>query len=685
MTTPRHPVAPPRAMRNTRTMRNNRALSILLGVALGVPALTLLGSAAWTSHAAAVGTRSFQVDSASTFSAGELAGTTVLSHGSLAVGREVRRIDVPNTPLIYSMVRAPDGSVFLGTGNEGRILRLRGDSVDEVAATGQLVVASLALDTDGTLYAGTLPEGRVFAIAAGGAMRELVQLPEAEHVWSLVVNGSSLLAGTGPNGRVYSIDRAGHAEVYYQSRASHVMSLARDADGSIYAGTSDDALLLKLTGPGRAEVIYDFPGNEVTAIAVRNGTLAVAANEFPAPPRVGAAVDGVPSRPATGKGRLFVVSPDGRTERVFAQEDGHFTSVQLDADGTVYAGAGKEGRVIRVAPDRTNAILVDVEERQVLAIDMLGSEPVLVTGDSGAVYRITERPATAPMWTSAVLDASFNARFGQLDWRGQGAVRMLTRSGNSATPDETWSEWSAPITAPGPVRSAGARYIQVRAELTSPTSTVHAIVLHYLQQNQRAAVLSVGVKTRPSGATRTATTRLELEWQMDNPDGDALRYRLRFRAENQTVWRDMLRESVVHTDANYTWDTASLPDGYYLVEVEASDENANPRELRLTSRAVSEPIRVDNHAPVIEGLALQGARVTGRAVDTLGPIARLEVAIDGGEFRDVFPVDHLLDTAVERFEVDLGELAAGPHVVAVRATDANGNAVTAEVEHSPRR
>ena len=56
---------------------------------------------------------------------------------------------------------------------------------------------------------------------------------------------------------------------------------------------------------------------------------------------------------------------------------------------------------------------------------------------------------------------------------------------------------------------------------------------------------------------------------------------------------------------------------------------------------------------------------------------------EGGEFRDVFPVDHLLDTAVERFEVELEELAPGPHVVAVRATDASGNSVTAEVEHSP--
>ena len=66
MTTPRHRLV---ALRSPRA---RRALSILLGCALGVPALTLLASTAWTSRAAAVGTRSFQVDSAATFTAGEL-------------------------------------------------------------------------------------------------------------------------------------------------------------------------------------------------------------------------------------------------------------------------------------------------------------------------------------------------------------------------------------------------------------------------------------------------------------------------------------------------------------------------------------------------------------------------------------------------------------------------------------
>jgi outer membrane protein assembly factor BamB len=678
MTTSRHRFVSPGSASRRRSQRLVRSapLLALLGCALAAPAL-------WGSRAAAVGTRSFEIDSAAHFAAGELEGTTVLSHGSLAVGREVRRVAVENTPLVYSMARAADGSVYLGTGNDGRILRLRGDRLEEVAATGQLLVASLALDTDGTLYAGTLPEGRIFAVAPDGAMRELARLEEAEHVWALVMHGNALLAATGPHGRVYSVDRRGHAEVYFQSNASHVMSLARDADGAVYAGTSDDALLLRLLGPGRAEVVFDFPGDEVTAIAARNGTLAVAVNEFPAPPRVGAATDGIPNRPGAGKGRLYVVSPEGRSERVYAQDDGHFTSVQLDADGTVYAGVGKDGRVLRVAADRTSSVLVDVEERQVLAIDMLGADPVVVTGDSGAVYHVTDRPAATPVWTSRVLDASFNARFGQLDWRGQGGVRFMTRTGNSSEADETWSAWSAAISAPGPVRSPGARYIQVRAELTAPTSAVHAITVHYLPQNQRAAVLDISLKARP--ASRGASSRYELEWQVDNPDSDALRYRLRFRAEDQTVWRDMFREDVVHTDANYAWETAALPDGYYIVEVEASDEPANPRELRLTSRAVSEPIRVDNHAPVIEQLQLQGARVSGRAVDTLGPVARLELAVDGGPFRDIFPVDHLLDTAVERFEVDLTDLEPGTHVVAVRATDASGNAVTAEVEHSARR
>ena len=59
------------------------------------------------------------------------------------------------------------------------------------------------------------------------------------------------------------------------------MALALDPNGDLYAGTSDDALLLRIDAARHGEVVYDFEGNELTAIALRDGRLAVAANNFP--------------------------------------------------------------------------------------------------------------------------------------------------------------------------------------------------------------------------------------------------------------------------------------------------------------------------------------------------------------------------------------------------------------------
>ena len=348
--------------------------------------------------------------------------------------------------------------------------------------------------------------------------------------------------------------------------------------------------------------------------------------------------------------------------------------------------------MFRVAPDRTSATYLDVDERQVLAISLTGPSPVFTTGDGAALYRVREgRPENA-MWQSKVLDARFTARFGQLTWRGDGAFRFSTRSGNTAEADESWSQWSAPMTSPGPTRSQGARYIQVRAELTGADDVLRAVTLYYLPQNQRATVTSVGLKRRATSkrakgkaASRARTsapsTTYNLTWTIDNPDADPMRYRLRFRNESQSVWRDILRDDEQLTATNYSWQTNGLPDGYYVVEVSASDELQNPEELTQRSETESEPILIDNHPPRIEGLLTRGGNVRGRAIDSLGPIAKLEYAIDGGEWRLFFPKDHLFDTENEEFELALPtDLDEGQHIIAIRATDAGNNTVSAELE-----
>jgi hypothetical protein len=387
------------------------------------------------------------------------------------------------------------------------------------------------------------------------------------------------------------------------------------------------------------------------------------------------------ARPRAGKGRLFRIDTDGRVEPLMENDEGHFTRVQLATDGTIWAGVGKDGRIVRVGPDRASATYIDVEERQVLDLDMLGSEPIFVTGDAGAIYRVAPgRPADAT-WTSKVLDARFVARFGELVLRGTGTFGWQTRSGNTAEVDTTWSDFSASSSIAGPIHSPAGRFLQIRVRWPAQgDSTLRAVSAYYLPQNQRAFVRDVTLdpeRTKQRDEPPAPSPRYKLVWKVDNPDEDRLRYRLRYRNEAQTVWRDMTRETETVTALDYTWETAAVPDGFYVVEVAASDELVNPESLTTRATALSEPLLVDNHPPDIEDLRFDAGRITGRAVDSLGPIARLEVAIDGGEWRVLFPADGLLDTAREPFEVDVSALR-GDHIVSIRAYDAGGNSVTRE-------
>ena len=660
-------------------------------------ASTFASSLVLFGEARAITTGRFDLDDAAALAAEDLDGAAVLSSGKIVTGVRAERVDLEGdaaAALVYALL--PDGArTYLGTGDEGHILVARSDDVAVAAETGQLLVTSLALIGD-TLFAGTIGEGRLLAFprAASGELGEAreIALPEgAQHVWALHATARGrLLVGTGPEGLLLDVEpRAGTTRTLLDADAAHVLSLAGAPEGAVYAGTSEDALLYRVapSTPPRVEVVHDFPGNEITALAARDGVLLVAANELPAPRPTPAKTKGRNAsspRPRPGKGRLFRVAGDGRVERLFRRDDGHFASLAIDAEGQAYVGEAKEGRVYRVAPDGSSATVLDLDERQVLALAFGPNERlVLATGDGASLFRVAPGVPGEARWTSKVQDAGFRSRWGRLHWRGSGRVALRTRSGNREEPDESWSAWTAPLTTPGPVRSPPARYLQIEARLLGADAELRSVEAYYLPRNQRAVVRAVGLKAPAKKQARRLpepSSRYPLTWRVDNPDGDALRYRLRFRAEDQETWRAMLPDEQELTETSYVWDTRGVPDGLYVVEVEASDELANPAALTLRTRRVSETLRIDNHAPRIEGLTLRGRELRGRAVDSLGPIRRLEQSIDAGPFRPLHPTDELLDDASESFVIDLSELEAGLHLVAVRATDAGGNAVTAEQE-----
>ncbi len=664
--------------------------------------IALAGLVLATSATVAAGTtQSFVLDSADAFFEGELEGAAVHSDGSVQAGAVTTRTELENVPLAYSVAQR-GSTTFIGTGTNGVVYRFDGKNAKPFANTGELLISSLAFGRDDALYAGTLPNGRIYRIdPKSGKMKRFSTPGGAKHIWALHYDKKrgQLIAGTGPEGKLFAIDSIGRAKELHKAEASHIMTLAGDGKGTIYAGTSDNALVLLIRPNNKAEVVHDFPGNEVTALDYHDGKLAVAANTFKTapgsqfkPPAAGRAA--TPARPATrpatrprpGSGELWRVDADGRAEMLVSRKDTHFTAVQWGTDGAIYAGGGHEGRILRVEPDASYSIWVDVEERQVLALDLRSKNPSFVTGDGAAIYRVQSGTQRGAAWTSKALDARFASKWGRLTWRGRGRMVFQTRSGNTQEPGDTWSTWSKDLKQPGTIGSPPGRFIQVRAKLPKDDSAVlRAVELFYLPQNQRARVSDVkgsrpplqrGTKPRQPPSP---TTLLDLTWKVDNPDRDPLRYRIAYRQEGQPVWRDTFGEDVVLTEAKYTWETGSIPDGHYVVRVEASDEQANPDALTLRSSAASEPIRVDNHPPRIEQLKVHKGRVKGRVVDELGPIARIQMSIDAGTWRDLFPSDSLLDSANEGFDVALGSLPGGSHIISVRAFDASGNQANREI------
>lgn len=642
----------------------------------------------------AVNTRTFVLDSSTELSAGLLDRTVVTSDGQVMLGVDAQRIALdPAAASVWSVLDMGDGSVLVGTGVDGRVYRIQGERATLYAETGAVVVTSLVQGEDGTVYAATIPDGTIFRLRPpdGGRVRpaeRFVQLPATEHVWAMVWDRFRhvLLAVTGPDGKLFAIDRRGSATVVFDSEEPHLYSLALGSDGTIYAGAGGGhAIVYAVRGPGHARAVARFAGDEVKSVVVAGEELYVAANEFsepPEPPRRTVAQTRVPTpggptatRPRPGRGSVYRIRANGTWERLYYNPDAHVTSLELDRErDELLAALGVGGRIVAVGRDRTFRVAIDVDENQVLALSFGGRVRLFGTGDPGVVYRVTSMRPAGATWTSKVLDATTVARWGAVRWRGDGALDWEARSGNSDPPDATWSPW-APLSPDGVIQSPAARYLQVRARWSrDPATVLRAVTVYYLPSNQRPVLTEVTAEAK-SGDSRPAV--IKIAWKVDNPDGDTLRYRLRFRGEREQNWRPVLRQGEYITSTSYEWSVEGLPEGYYRVQVEASDEASNPDNETERDVRVSEPVLVDNTPPRVT-VTVAAGRVRGEVTDGASAITRLEIAVDTQEWRPLRALDGVLDERSEQYETALPIFTdGGEHVVAVRAYDEAGNVGTA--------
>lgn len=669
--------------------------------------------------ASAVGTRTFDLDSLEKLSGGDLKGASVGSDGVVRAGWTLGNVPLPENAgtTATCALAMRDGSVLVGTGpsSGGKIVRIENDRVSVFADTKESAVSALAMDRAGNVYAATT-SNKVYRVTQGNA-KVFATLPDVDSVLSLAADKSgALFAGTGSDGKVVRIDPSGASSVYFKTDDPFVVSIAVGEDGAVYAGTSGKGLLYRIAAAGRASVLYDFPGEDVHAIAVGAGGLVWAiVNEIPSSSSSESGEGGSSHHsaggrnapgPATiprakpGKGSLWRFDAQGRPERFMHHDDFHYVSLALDETGVPYVGTGAEGRVYSVDDAHEVSLVADTDERQIGAVVVSGKSRFVVGSDPAVFHRVLSVGGPDATWTSKPLDAGLRARYGRIRWDATGAVEVSTRSGDTQTPDSTWSAWSTPVANGAPTSMPAARFVQVRARLRDAAASLSDVSLAFVTENLRAVVTEVtarqkGTHAGGSDASKDGTvpasgteppkhdSTVHVTWKVDNPDSDELRYRVQFHREGERRWLDATSPDDILTKTELDWDTESLPEGRYRVRVDASDEISNPPGSVTRHSLETAPVVVDNTPPVFKAIAMQGHKLHAEIVDGVGPLSRVEVAVDGkAEWRPLAPVDGIFDSADETVDTDITPLlptSPGPHVIAVRAYDEAGNSAVREV------
>ena len=726
------------------------------------------------------------------FLAGKFENISLSQEGGLTIGPTLTPLFSSDQPVIWNVAIAPDGTAYLGTGHQGRIYKVdKAGKSSLFWSVPEIEVFALAVAPDGSLYAGTSPNGKVYRVDRDGKGEAFFD-PAQTYIWSIVIappadkkdaSHPELFVATGDQGRIYRVDSNGEGKLHADTKQRHVISLALTPEGSLLAGTDPNGVIYRIEKSGKLFALYDAelpeiralqvaPNGDIYAAAMGGGisqmtqsvssaqtsaassattTISVTATADSPPGPGGAKPQPSSSKQITPqpvvtisqpvisyagmeKTALLRIKPDLAADKLWTSTEENILALSLAGpDLKPVFATDRGGRIYQLEGERTARLLTESDQEQVTHLTP-GPEGLLVaSAHSGRLSRLENSLAATGTYRTAVHDAKTISRWGRLSWNGTGLeaapVEFQTRSGNSARPDDSWSEWSEKITAEGPRAASGfiggvissprARYVQWRATLRNADGRLprlRTVRLAYLPQNSAPVIKSVTVtgSTSPSesatgstGGSATAATdasaaysitvsasgaespqaaagnsqtsvggggkkMLAISWQAEDADGDKLITAVSFREDQESKWKVINKDI---TSSNLSIESESLADGIYRFRVEVSDKGANPPDTARRAEKVSEPILVDHTPPVVSRQPGEGRTpVRFEASDASSTLQQAEYSVDAGQWIPVFADDGITDSSSETFTIELADLDEGEHLVTIRVRDRAGNA-----------
>jgi hypothetical protein len=711
---------------------NMRKSKILIVVFLLVSAPLLLG----------VIPQNWELYKMDDYIAGKFDGISISHEGILSLSPKEEALEGPTEDFYLSLLITSDGTKYLGTGHSGKIYKVSTNGqFDLLFQFPEMDVYCLAQDRSGNIYAGTSPNGQIYKIKPRGEFEPFFNPPE-KYIWDLLfMENGTLLAAVGESGGIYQINNQGEGRKILEVEENHILCMHKTQDEELIAGSGGRGVIYRVNPGKKAAILYESSYEEIKSIALdsQGNIYAAAGGKVVAPKKDASSllpvsqstaitVTATPSTPSTGQtkisadkqpGAVFRIDPEGLAKKLWSSEDELVYSLLWDEQKKkIIFGTGDKGRVYEIDADEKISLLLQKESEQVYLLLAEGSSIYALSNNPSRLSRISPEKRFEGEYRSRVLDAKILSKWGRVEWDAElptgSIILLLTRSGNSAEPDGTWSDWSPPYrnSQGEQILSPKGRYLQFmvrfRAESSRLSPQLNKVILFYLHSNLPPSLikldmlspnevyvkppeqddviwgeeisLSEQAQNKNKSQSYIAPKKIEkkgyrtITWDALDENGDSLLYDVSIRREDETRWRVLQPKWV---EKILAFNTSQFPDGIYFVKVEASDSPSNPKGTELKTEKISRPLVIDNSLPEIKNF--QGQRQGNRlslsfeTEDAHSHIKEVKFLIRPDDWQVIFPEDGICDSKRETFQFTTVLPSNADNLIIVQVEDRHGN------------
>lgn len=594
-------------------------------------------------------------------------------------------------------------------------------------------IFAMAIDEQNNLFVGVSGQKARLLKYDGETFNTVFEPNDANYIFAIVCSGKdTLYLGTGPKGNIYEISKNKKdysSKILYHAKDKNILSLTTDNEGFVYAGCDERGLVYKIdTKTGNASVLYDSAENEITALAFDgSGNLyaastseLVAKNQAQPGPKSGEPM--MPGRkptennkPAdlTGALRLQIanVKPDedaeqqkkitsapqpmqkgpashiykidktGAVQDIYSKVAMFFA---MDISGDILAtGSGNNAELFtyNLSTEQDTMYYEDKTASQILAVKFYDNDMYIATGNPAKLLKIASAYSNKGEYSSPLVDAGQPARWGKLqieaDVPPKTQIYIQARTGNVADAnDSTFSQWTKQIKMTEPVELDVpiGRFCQYKVIFESDehdaTPTMRQAAVAYAIDNLPPKVQAVDIspeKEKPG--------IFSVKYKAQDDNGDTLIYRIELKKNVYQQWIELEKD---YEKEVFAWDSRTVEDGRYEINIIASDVRSNNPDSKLTGSRISDVFVVDNTAPEMELKSIQregkNLSIQLQANDKLSIIENLQYTINSNkEWKRLLPTDMVYDTLSESFELNLSNIEPGMYVISFKTTDAAGN------------